>query len=89
MHDILGPYRQIIADVPLEYADITNGPGAKHDTWPYIYLHTFAEAIYAGSSEIRQNIIVERVLSSRKRCERIRSLASIGRGWLCTAMTGP
>ena len=66
MQEILGPYGQINDGAPAEYAYATDGTETAHDNWPYLYLHPFAETIYAGSSEIQKNIIGERVLGLPK-----------------------
>jgi alkylation response protein AidB-like acyl-CoA dehydrogenase len=62
--DILGPYGQQLAGVPDAYG--LEAGGSDRDTWPYLFLHPFAETIYAGSSQIQKNIIGERVLGLPK-----------------------
>jgi alkylation response protein AidB-like acyl-CoA dehydrogenase len=62
--DILGPYGQQLDGVPDEF-DLEPG-GGDRDRWPYLFLHPFAETIYAGSSQIQKNIIGERVLGLPK-----------------------
>ncbi|HYI16208.1 MAG TPA: acyl-CoA dehydrogenase family protein [Thermomicrobiales bacterium] len=73
IQEILGPYGQITNGAPPEYAYAPNAHAGPHDTWPYQYLHPFAETIYAGSSQIQKNIIGERVLGLPKevRADRI------------------
>jgi hypothetical protein len=73
MLDILGPYGQLTNGAPPEYAYDPTGHSDPHDTWPYLYMHPFAETIYAGSSQIQKNIIGERVLGLPKevRADRI------------------
>ncbi|MEX2314715.1 MAG: acyl-CoA dehydrogenase family protein, partial [Thermomicrobiales bacterium] len=73
MIEILGPYGQITDGAPAEYAFAANGHEDPHGNWPYLYMHPFAETIYAGSSQIQKNIIGERVLGLPKevRADRI------------------
>ncbi|HBY45107.1 MAG TPA: hypothetical protein DEG70_02485, partial [Chloroflexi bacterium] len=66
IQEILGPYAQIVDDVPDAYAYLVDGHGDAHDNWPYLWMHPFSETIYAGSSEIQKNIIGERVLGLPK-----------------------
>lgn len=66
MQEILGPYGQISDGAPTAYAYENNGHDDPHGTWPYHFLHPFAETIYAGSSQIQKNIIGERVLGLPK-----------------------
>jgi alkylation response protein AidB-like acyl-CoA dehydrogenase len=70
--DILGPYGQQLDGLPAAYA-VDPASGGDRDTWPYLFLHPFAETIYAGSSQIQKNIIGERVLGLPKevRADRI------------------
>ena len=73
MMDILGQYGQITHGAPPEYAYAPDGELDDHENWPYIYMHPFAETIYAGSSQVQKNIIGERVLGLPKevRADRI------------------
>lgn len=64
--DILGPYGQITAGAPADLAHSPVSMDSDHGNWPYLFLHPFAETIYAGSSEIQKNIIGERVLGLPK-----------------------
>ena len=60
--EILGPYGQLLEDVPegLRNRIVTySGHGA---TWAYAFLWSRAGTIYAGSSEIQRNVIADRVL---------------------------
>ena len=71
--EILGPYGQLTNGVPAEYAYHPDGRQDPHGNWPYLFMHPFAETIYAGSSQIQKNIIGERVLGLPKevRADRI------------------
>jgi alkylation response protein AidB-like acyl-CoA dehydrogenase len=66
MLEILGPFGQITANCPPEYAYAAGRPEDTHDNWPYHFMHPFSETIYAGSTEIQKNIIGERVLGLPK-----------------------
>jgi alkylation response protein AidB-like acyl-CoA dehydrogenase len=60
--EILGPYGQLLEDVPggLRSRIVTySGHGT---TWAYAFLWSRAGTIYAGSSEIQRNVIADRVL---------------------------
>jgi alkylation response protein AidB-like acyl-CoA dehydrogenase len=60
--EILGPYGQLLEDVPegLRNRIVTySGHGA---TWAYAFLWSRAGTIYAGSSEIQRNVVADRVL---------------------------
>ncbi len=72
--EILGPYGQLMEDVPADYEYSTDDRG-EHGSWPYLFMLPFAETIYAGSSQIQKNIIGERVLGLPKevRADRIAS----------------
>lgn len=66
MLEILGPYGLLTDGAPAEYAYHADGREDEHGSWPYVYMHPFAETIYAGSSQIQKNIIGERVLGLPK-----------------------
>ncbi|HUG13818.1 MAG TPA: acyl-CoA dehydrogenase family protein [Thermomicrobiales bacterium] len=66
MMDILGPWGQITAGGPEQYAYATDRTEGEYDKWPYMFMHPSAETIYAGSSQIQKNIIGERVLGLPK-----------------------
>jgi alkylation response protein AidB-like acyl-CoA dehydrogenase len=66
MQEILGPDGQLTAGAPPEVQYDPERPWDPHARWSYLYMLSFAETIYAGSSEIQKNIIGERVLGLPK-----------------------
>ena len=78
--EILGPYGQLMEDVPASY-QYSSDDRDEHGSWPYLFMLPFAETIYAGSSQIQKNIIGERVLGLPKevRADRIANDARASR----------
>ena len=66
MQETLGPDGQLTGGAPPEVQYDPERPWDPHASWSYLYMLSFAETIYAGSSEIQKNIIGERVLGLPK-----------------------
>src|SRR5207302_9876993 len=57
VQDILGPYGQLEKGVPVKLALNSTTLRGDDSTWAYNFLWPRAGTIYAGSTEIKQNII--------------------------------
>src|SRR5258705_5694839 len=60
--EILGPYGQLADCVPAEYRLAVDTAVGHDGTWAYAVLETRARTIYSGSSDVRKNVIRERIL---------------------------